>query len=166
MRVSTLAWWPGKIPAGSVSSEIMATIDVLPTVANLCSQPIPKDRIIDGHDVSDILLGKPAAKSQHNTLYYEKDGIRQGKWKLVHYRIKANWFTELYDLEKDLGEKNNLVRQHPDKVKAMKADLDAHVAKLKQNIRPAAFVKNPKPLLSDSNGVPTLLELRSRQGRP
>jgi hypothetical protein len=48
----------------------------------------------------------------------------------------------------------------------MKAVLDPHVAKLKQNIRPAAFVKNPKPLLSDSNGVPTLLELRSRQGRP
>jgi arylsulfatase A len=169
MRVSTLAWWPGKIPAGSISLEIMATIDVLPTVANLAGQAIPEDRIIDGHDVSDILLGKPNAKSPHKYLYYEKDGIRQGKWKLVHYRIKANWFTELYDLEKDLGERNDLAEQYPDKVRELKATLDAHVEKIKQNIRPAGFVENLKPLLPDSKGIPTLIQLleaRKRGGNP
>ena len=69
MRVPTLAWWPGKIPAGSVSSEIMATIDLLPTVANLCGQQVPQDRIIDGHGVSKILLGRAKAKSpmKHST---------------------------------------------------------------------------------------------------
>jgi arylsulfatase A-like enzyme len=162
MRVSTLAWWPGNIPAGSVSSEIMATIDVLPTVANLCGQPIPKDRIIDGHDVSDILLGKPNVKSPHNYLYYEKDGVRQGKWKLVRYRIKANWFTELYDLEKDLGEKNDLAGKHPEKVRELKAVLDAHVEKIEAEVRPAGFVENPKPLLANSKSVPTLVEYRNK----
>ena len=103
MRVSTLAWWPGTIPAGSVSSDIVATIDVLPTVARLTGQTVPADRIIDGKDASDILLGKPGAKSPHETLYYENGGIRQGKWKLVHYRVKADRFSELYDLEADLG---------------------------------------------------------------
>jgi arylsulfatase A-like enzyme len=39
MRVSTLAWWPGKIPAGSVSSEIMATIDLLPTLMKKTTLP-------------------------------------------------------------------------------------------------------------------------------
>ena len=63
MRVPTLAWWPGKIPSGSVSSEIMATIDLLPTIASLTGQQVPKDRIIDGHDVTEILLGKAKAKS-------------------------------------------------------------------------------------------------------
>jgi levanase/fructan beta-fructosidase len=158
MRVATLAWWPGRIPAGSVSSEIMTTTDVLPTLARLAGQPVPDDRIIDGKDVSDILLGKPGAKSPHETLYYENGGIRQGKWKLVHYRVKANWFTELYDLEADLGEKNNLADKHPDKVKALKAALDAHVAEIKKNTRLAGFVENPKPLLSEAGGLPTLAE--------
>jgi hypothetical protein len=136
----------------------MTTTDVLPTVAKLTGQPIPTDRIIDGKDVSDILLGKDGAKSPHETLYYENDGIRQGKWKLVHYRIKADWFTELYDLEADLGERTNIADQHPDRVKAMKAALDAHVAEIKQNSRSAGSVENPKPLLADASGLPTLAE--------
>jgi len=158
MRVATLAWWPGKIPAGSVSSEIMTTTDMLPTIASMTGQTVPTDRIIDGKDVSDILLGKPDAKSPHETLYYENDGIRQGKWKLVHYRIKADWFTELYDLEADLGETKNIADQYPHRVQAMKAALDEHRTKLKQEIRPAAFVENPKPLLPDAAGFPTLAE--------
>ncbi|HYW80653.1 MAG TPA: sulfatase-like hydrolase/transferase, partial [Thermoguttaceae bacterium] len=63
MRVATLAWWPGRIPAGSVSSEIMTTTDMLPTVAGLAGQPVPADRVIDGKDVGDIFLGEPHAKS-------------------------------------------------------------------------------------------------------
>jgi arylsulfatase A-like enzyme len=152
MRVATLAWWPGRIPAGSVSSEIMTTTDLLPTVARLTGQPVPADRVIDGKNVSDILLGKPEAKSPHETLYYENDGIRQGKWKLVHYRVKADWFTELYDLEADLGERNNIAEQHPDRIKSMKAALDEHVAEIEENSRPAAFVEDPKPLLAEATG--------------
>ncbi len=163
MRVATLAWWPGKVPAGSVSSEIMTTTDVLPTVAKLTGQSAPTDRIIDGKDVSDILLGKDGAKSPHETLYYENGGIRQGKWKLVHYRVKANRFTELYDLETDLGERDNIADQFPDRVKAMKAALDAHVEEIEKNSRPAAFVENPTPLLSDASGLPTLAEYAGRE---
>ena len=162
MRVATLAWWPGKIPAGTVSSEIMATIDVLPTVAKLAGQPIPQDRIIDGHDLSEVLQAKPGAKSSHENLFYEKDGIRQGKWKLVRYRVKADRFTELYDLEKDLGERNDLSKQYPEKVKALTEFLDAHVEKIEAEIRPAGFVNNPKALLDDSKGVPTLVEYRKK----
>ena len=162
MRVATLAWWPGKIPAGTVSSEIMATIDVLPTVAKLAGQPIPQDRIIDGHDLSEVLQAKPGAKSSHENLFYEKDGIRQGKWKLVTYRVKADRFTELYDLEKDLGERNDLSKQYPEKVKALTEFLDAHVEKIEAEIRPAGFVDNPKALLDDSKGVPTLVEYRKK----
>ncbi len=158
MRVATLAWWPGKIPAGSSSSEIIATIDVLPTIAKLAGQRIPNDRIIDGHDVSDILLGRPGAKSPHESLFYENGGIRQGKWKLVHYRVKADRFNELYDLEKDLGERNDLSKRHPDKVKAMKAALDAHLAGISENTRPAGFVENPIPLLAHPGDLPELRE--------
>ncbi|MFT5129494.1 MAG: arylsulfatase A, partial [Rhodothermales bacterium] len=163
MRVSTLAWWPGKIPAGSVSSEIGATIDLLPTIASFAGQPIPSGRI-DGYDIGDILLGKPGAKSPHDTLYFENDGIRQGKWKLVRYRIKADCFTELYDLQADLGETTNLADMHPDRVKAMTALLDAHVADIAAHVRPAAFVDNPKPLLASAGDLPTLAQWKA-EGR-
>ena len=162
MRVPTLAWWPGKIKAGSVSHEIMATIDLLPTIANLTGQKIPQDRIIDGYNVSNILLGKNKAKSPHETLFYEKDGIRQGKWKLVRYRVKADRFTELYDLEKDLGERKDLSKQYPQKVKVMTEMLDAHIEKIEAGIRTAGLVENPKPLLADSKGIPTLTEYRNQ----
>ena len=162
MRVATLAWWPGKIPSGSVSSEIMATIDLLPTIASLTAQQVPQDRIIDGHDVSDILLGKDKAKSPHEYLYYEKDGIRKGKWKLIRYRVKADRFVELYDLEKDLGEQNDRASKHPEIVEALQAALDAHVARIEASIRPAGLVDKPKPLLANSKGVPTLVEYRKK----
>jgi arylsulfatase A-like enzyme len=162
MRVATLAWWPGKIPAGTVSSEIMATIDVLPTVAKLAGQPVPKDRIIDGHDVTKILLGQTKAKSPHETLYYEKDGVRQGKWKLVRYKVKADRFVELYDLEKDLGERNDLASKHPEIVKDLQTALDTHIARIDASIRPAGLVEKPKPLLANSKGVPTLVEYRNK----
>ena len=162
MRVPTLAWWPEKIPAGTSTSEIMATIDILPTIAKLAGQPKPQDRVIDGHDISDILLGKNKAKSPHETLYYEKDGVRQGKWKLVRYKVKADRFAELYDLEKDVGEQNDLSKKYPEKVVKLTEILDAHVQKIESSIRPAGFVENPKPLLSNTKGIPTLVEYRNK----
>ncbi len=165
MRVSTVARWPGKIPAGSTSSEIMTTTDIMPTIARMAGQPVPTDRIIDGRDISHLLFDRGGATSPHRSLYYENDGIRQGKWKLVRYRVKKDRFTELYDLEADLGERDNLADKHPDRVKAMKAALDAHVANLRKNIRPAAFVENPKPILAESGNLPTLSDYRGLSGK-
>lgn len=113
---------------------------------------------------SDVLVGKDGAKSSYETLHYESDSVRQGKWKLVHYRIEADRFTELYDLETDLGERISIADQYPKRVKAMKTGLDAHVAEIKQNSRPTGFVENPKPLLVDTSGLPTLAEFVGHTG--
>jgi arylsulfatase A-like enzyme len=153
-----VAWWPDTIPAGSVTSEIGATIDILPTLAKLAGAEVPKDRTIDGKDISDLLLCKRGAKSPHEVHYYEIDGVRKGKWKLVRIRKKY----ELYDLDADIGEKRNLASKFPQKLSELKALLDAHKANLAGDNRPAAFVKNPKPLLTDTKGVPTLAEFMGR----
>ena len=158
MRVSTLAWWPGKIPAASVTSEIGATIDLLPSIASIAGLAAPNDRILDGHDISDILLGDRKAKSPHEILFYENGGARRGKWKLIHYPAKKETITELYNLETDLGEENNIAAQHPDIVTELVEALESHVASIAEGIRPAGRIDNPKPLLSSSDDVPTLVE--------
>ena len=54
MRVPTVAWWPGRIPAGSVTHEIAATIDILPTFARLAGGRVPGDRVIDGRNIESL----------------------------------------------------------------------------------------------------------------
>ncbi len=152
MRVPALAWWPGRISGNRSTVEIGATIDLLPTLANLSGAEIPHDRTIDGYDIADLLFSKPGAKSPHHVLYYGTEGVRKDKWKLV--RIGSR--SELYDLEADLGEKNNLSLQNSEKLQELTALLDAHILDFKQNHRPAAFVVNPKPLITSVENLPTL----------
>lgn len=153
MRVPTVAWWPGTIPAGTVTDEVGATIDILPTLAKLTGAAVPSDRIIDGKDISDLLL-RPGAKSPHEVLFYEYEGVRKGKWKLV--RLRREKKDELFDLEADLGEKNNIAAKHPDILEELQGLLAAHTQKVQSQKRPAAFVKNPTPI--STKGLPTLVE--------
>lgn len=119
--------WPGKVPAGKVSDAVWATVDFLPTFAALTGFEIPKDRPIDGMDQTSLLLGQ--TDKGRESFYYDKAGIRMGKWKY----LTANAFShnyasdpnrkqeeELYDLDKDIGETTNLAKQCPEIVATMK----------------------------------------------
>lgn len=55
MREPSLAWWPGKIPKGTVCDEVLSTMDLLPTFASLAGADVPNDRVIDGKDIWLIL---------------------------------------------------------------------------------------------------------------
>lgn len=104
--------------------------------------------------MSDILLGKADAVSPHPIHYYEVEGIRRGKWKVV--KRKKN--LELYNLETDLGERKNIAKDHPELVKELKGLLDAHAATIKSDTRPAAFVDHAKPILTEPGDLPMLRE--------
>ena len=111
-----------------MSDAIFATIDFMPTFANLCEFKIPNDRHLDGIDQTDLLFGKKTKGRDH--FYFNNAGVRQGKWKYLkanaHFhgyaiedkRIKAE---ELYDLENDLGETKNLASKFPEKAAKLKA---------------------------------------------
>ena len=126
-RLPCIARWPGKIPAGRKSDAVFATIDFMPTFAKLCGFNIPDDRKIDGIDQTDLLLGK--SEKGRNTFYFDRAGIRMGKWKYLkadaHFygyaredeRIEVD---ELYNLNKDLGETKNLALKNPGIVAKMK----------------------------------------------
>lgn len=151
MREPTVAWWPGTVPGGSVSDEIATTMDLLPTFAKLSGGEAPQDRILDGRDVSDILLGRPDAKSPHDAFYYywQRDlrAVRSGRWKLIRES------GELYDLEEDIGETKDIATDNPEVVARLRELLEVAAADLgvdKQacpNCRPVGSVEEPRTLL-------------------
>ena len=127
---------PGMVPAGKVCDEIVTTMDLMPTFARLAGGEIPKDRIIDGKDVTDLISGKKGAASPHEAFYtynyLRLNAVRGGKWKLVLPRparppgtgwsgrmIDAVPQTQLFDLEKDIGEKHDVAAKHPEIVAKM-----------------------------------------------
>jgi arylsulfatase A len=158
MRVPTLAWWPGTIPAGTTSKEIGVTTDLLPTLAKLTKSHAPTDRIIDGKDITGILLGKKDARSPHHLHFYEDEAIRKGDWKLLRKKTRRKTRFELYDLSKDLGEKENLAATHPQIVRELDLLLEEHASSIAANLRPAGFAKQPEPILKEAGDLPTLKE--------
>ena len=121
IRVPMVAVWEGKIKAGASTDHISAFWDVLPTIAEITDFESPKD--IDGISFLPTLLGNSNQKS-HNFLYWEfpsykgQQAIRMGKWKGIRRNIfEGNLAIELYDLDTDLKEENNVAEQHPEIVK-------------------------------------------------
>ncbi|MEJ6621772.1 MAG: sulfatase [Opitutae bacterium] len=158
MRVPTLTWWPGKIARGITTQEIGVTTDLLPTFAKLTGSKVPNDRIIDGKDISGILLGKKKTQSPHKIHYYEVEGIRRGDWKLVKKKVKGKTILELYDLGKDLSEKKNLAQTKPKIVEELDQLLKKHSESIAANLRPPAYSKKPKLILKEVVTLPTLQE--------
>jgi arylsulfatase A-like enzyme len=124
IRVPTIAWWPGKIQANTESDQPFAFWDFMPTAAELAGIEPPED--IDGISMLPTLLGKD--QKGHEYLYWEfrsrggKQAVRMGKWKGVRLNLEENPDApiEIYNLEEDIGEKNNVASQYPEVVKKIR----------------------------------------------
>ncbi len=128
IRVPMIASWPGKIEPGSNSDHISAFWDVLPTLCEVTGVNPPED--IDGISFLPTLLGNEEQK-EHNYLYWEfpsytgQRALRMGKWKLIQKGLlKEPQPFELYDLEQDINEQNNIAEQHPEIIQQMQQILD------------------------------------------
>jgi len=131
LRVPCIARWPGQVPADATSNAIFATIDFLPTFAALAGFKVPDDRIIDGVNQVDLLLGESETGARNDYVYFcqgELHGVRKGKWKLLtanrkmfygYVKDRGSQDVELYDLSSDIGEKSNVAADHPDIVKEL-----------------------------------------------
>jgi arylsulfatase A-like enzyme len=111
-----IAYWKGKIVAGSKSPLISAAWDFLPTVAELVKVKAPND--IDGISMLSTLLGKPKMQKEHDYLYWERNhtqGIRKGDMKAIvtYDKETKKPSVEIYNLAKDPYEKNNLAATEP-----------------------------------------------------
>jgi len=119
LRVPCIMHWPGRIKAGGVCSELVASLDFYPTLAKLAGAAIPTDRTIDGKDISPLLFGENRTSPRDTFFYYmlnNLEAVRNRKWKL-HVRKGKDDIRELYDLEADPGETRNLFDAHPGVVK-------------------------------------------------
>ena len=124
-RVPCLARWPGHVPAGRVSDALFATLDFLPTFGQLAGFEPPRDRIIDGVDQTDLLLGRNPRGARDHFHYFSKNelhGVREGTWKLLlpdrkvfydYVKDRVSNEAELYDLASDSGETKNVAREYP-----------------------------------------------------
>ena len=91
MRAPFLIRWPGKIPAGSVSNEIVHVVDLLPTLGRIAGYKLPDDRIIDGVDQLDFFTGKQEKSNLEGFIIYNNDDVYGYKWR--------NWKMHLVELE-------------------------------------------------------------------
>jgi arylsulfatase A len=140
VRVPFVARWPGQIPPGTATPHLATAMDLLPTLCQLAGARLP-ERNIDGLDLRPLLFEPETAKSvREEFVYYwghELQAIRQGTWKLHFphtYRslqgipgrdgqpagyVQARCGLELYDLDRDPGESEDLADRHPEVVQRL-----------------------------------------------
>jgi len=124
IRVPFIARWPQHVPAGKTSDEIIAFQDMLPTFAELAGTDVPKN--IDGISVVNALMGKNQQK-KHPFLYWDyghcreryDQAVRMGNWKGI--RLGKGSPIQLYNLENDIGEENNVAEKNPEVVKEIES---------------------------------------------
>jgi arylsulfatase A len=167
VRVPTIAWWPGHIKPGTTCDTVAGTIDLLPTCVKLAGGTVPSEPVIDGRDMSGLLLGSSQEAPRTAHYYFLGHGlqaVRQGRWKLAIAAQATGMGNEntqppepasldqprLYDLDADIGETTNVAASHPEVV----ADLKALAVAMRQELgnpqsparRPAGSVANPQTI--------------------
>lgn len=168
IRVCTIAWWPGKIPAGTATAAMTSMMDLLPTLAKLAGAKLPADRKLDGVDIWPVLAGMDGPPPRDRFFYFRGltlEAVRSGPWKL-HLALadpadkgKAGPpRPQLFHLEEDVGETRNIADAHPDRV----AELQALAQSMREDLgltaigpgcRPLGRVSNPQPLIGDDGTV-------------
>jgi arylsulfatase A-like enzyme len=137
-RMPFVVRWPGKVKAGSVSSQLISHTDLLATCAAIVGVDLPQNAGEDSFDMLPVLLGRqPPDRPVRDTFVLSaRRGltVRQGPWKLIPH-LGSGGFSkpsfvqpgpgepagQLYNLDNDPGETNNLYDEHPEIVERLTA---------------------------------------------
>jgi len=161
-RVPFLVKWPKTIQAGSVCNTLTCQTDLLATCAELLGKELPANAGEDSESILPLFSAAPASFTREGIIHHSVSGhfaYRQGKWKLLLAKGSGGWSTptekmmskkpkaikgQLYDLEKDPGEKNNLYKKYPEVVETL-------MGQLKEDVANGRTTKGPK----QTNDIPS-----------
>ena len=162
-RVPAVAWWPGRIKPGMQADDLSITLDVMPTILSVAGIDPPKERSLDGIDLSPVLFEQKALPDR--PLFWadlsnsgsRSEALRDGPWKLVvqHPKAKpgtfANEQVELFRLDKDVSETTNLAATEPKRAAAMLTQLKAWYADTQETAspQPGGWIRKPHGMLPE-----------------
>jgi len=160
-RVPCIMYWKGQIKPGTVASEMLSTIDLMPTFAKLAGTTMPQDRKTDGIEAWDYISGATDVSPRHTFIFGDRT-IRHGKWKLFlpgqygetvqrdRFDSDAEWQAamqalgspvksdspRLYDLEADIGESQDVNERYPEVVAELTKRLHNFMQEMRTEARP------------------------------
>ncbi len=127
LRVPFIARWPGKLPAGKVTDEFLTALELFPTIISATGATAPEGVPLDGFDMTSILRGEKA--SPRTTMFWKRRNdmaARVGQWKWLDSAKGKG----LYDLSKDIGEKNDLSKKMPEKAAELRQAFNDWLAEM------------------------------------
>lgn len=142
IRVPAVVVWPGATAPSSRSDLRIQSADLYPTILKMLNISLPEDHEVDGVDFTPALQGKPIERGPTFTLLPTHGNtphwlppsmaVHHGDWKLIrifHYGENGSHAYQLYDLDNDPSENNNLATTHPNKVLELDELIEDYIAK-------------------------------------
>jgi arylsulfatase A len=152
-RVPFIVRWPGQVEAGLINDQVITLVDLFATVSEITGEKAP-DMAEDSVSFLPALAGEPIQSIRKGVIHHSLSGrfaYRQGKWKLVIARGSGGVSApmerdvdadappaQLYDMEQDPGEQNNLYLSHPEVTQRLLANLTADIQNGRSTEGPAA----------------------------
>ena len=167
-RIPLLITVPGITKSNTVTRQLAESVDIFPTLAEAAGLPAPVGpQVIDGVSLAGLLRGEDLPTSPRKNYYYyqsgDLSGVREGKWKYIACPGSGGWgkpktkdaakeaktkglpLMQLYDMEQDLGEQNNLAASKPETAERLRKLLDTQIEKGRTTPGPAQ--KNDMPVV-------------------
>ena len=139
MREPCIMWWPGTIKANSISTSVVTSMDIFPTIASIVGYDLSTHHKIDGIDIKDHLM-TGVEVSERPFFYYSSrgniEGIRKGPWKFL--RKKEEVF--LFNLEEDIHERYNLAEKYPEMLIEFSEEMEIFDEQMNKEMRPYELV--------------------------
>jgi arylsulfatase A-like enzyme len=148
VRVPAIMRWPGRLPAGGVSNQVLTVLDLFPTLAGAAGLTPRAAKPLDGKNLWPAIENNQTIARENLFFAVEPNesdrllAVRQGQWKLVRKKKKhpSEWEDELFDLSEDPGERNDLAAKHPVLVRKLGGELENW-----QALHPQADILSSRP---------------------
>lgn len=177
IRVPLIVHWKNRVPANTMNDSIICHVDFLPSLARLVGGSLSKN-VIDGIDQLDCFFD-PQVRIRDEMVYFgvNRDGAdlnayRLGEWKL-HVRTGGEDVCQLFNLQSDIGETNDVAIKYPDKVAELQTRVeiwrerlgDCRAGRLGRECRAPGYVENARTLTVYDPNHPYIVAMYDKNDR-